>query len=517
MWMREGQGHQFSFWRAFWIVSVPLLWVSQSVGQLAAPGNAGVSIDARIERLSMTIDRAQQQMETSRQQLEQAKQELQALRQELATGEAAAAGSTATSAPVSPSSKAAEQSTNSMEQEAMQNNQIATLDQIKVESASRYPVRLTGSILLNGFVNTGRVDQAAAPTAALGGSGSTGISVQQTVLGVDADGPHLFGAESHADVRTDFFGNPGSQGYSSGVGLLRLRTAHAALDWNRTKLFFSLDRPIISPNSPESLVAVAEPELAWSGNLWSWNPQVGITHTLGTATRLRLQAALIDPADPYAGTAASTTSTTLQQVTTLAEASRRPGTEARIAVLGRDDAQSLQFGAGGYFSPHHVTTGAAGGSGDFDGWAGTLDFRAPLSHGLVLSASAYRGQGLGGLGAGGYKDYVLRSVGTSLSVRALDDVGGWAQLHQSISQQITWNAGFGMDNAFSAQLRDSTSTSNATLYGNIARNRTAFANVIYSPRAYLRLSVEYRNLFTAPSPGPVWRSNVTGVGAAYRF
>ena len=206
------------------------------------------------------------------------------------------------------------------------------------------------------------------------------------MLGLDADGLHLFGVSSGADLRVDFFGSSAAETYSSTVGLLRLRTAHAPLDWRRTQLFFSLDRPLLNPNAPESLVAVAQPELAWSGNLWSWIPHAGLSHTLGTRRRLRSEAAVLDPADPVP--VRSTEGNPQASIPSSAELSRKPGVEARMAVMGADDAHSAAFGVGGYFSPHFVPKEATKSASSFHAWAATLDYRVPLSHGLTLSGSA---------------------------------------------------------------------------------------------------------------------------------
>ena len=264
---------------------LPLLPMrAQNVPKSNAPP-AAVSQAELMERLEVAMDQTEAKIRASQAELDALKEQLKQMRAEMATSTLPAPQHTA--------------DTKSDEQSSLEESQIATLDQIKVESVSKLPLRISGTILLNGFFNTGQVDQASAPTAVLANeSGSAGLSIRQTVLGLDAEGPHLFGAASHADLRVDFFGNGASSDYNNLGGLLRLRTAHAMLDWSRTQLFFSLDRPIINPEMPQSLVSVAQPELAWSGNLWSWNPQLGVTQTLGYHTRLRMQAAIIDPGDP---------------------------------------------------------------------------------------------------------------------------------------------------------------------------------------------------------------------------
>jgi hypothetical protein len=65
-------------------------------------------------------------------------------------------------------------------------------------------------ILMNGYVNTGKVDSVSTPSVALGGAGTTGASLRQTILGLDVYGPHVFGASSSADIRMDFDGSVSS-------------------------------------------------------------------------------------------------------------------------------------------------------------------------------------------------------------------------------------------------------------------------------------------------------------------
>jgi hypothetical protein len=406
----------------------------------------------------------------------------------------------------------------------MQESQIATQEQTKVESASKYPIKLTGLLLFNGFVNTSKVDMPATPTLALPGSGSTGASVKQTILGFDARGPHLFGAESFADLRVDFAGAPQSTSagsgysglYSNGGTLLRLRTAHAALQWANTEAFFALDRPILSPDTPTSLAALAEPALAWSGNLWTWNPQLGITQDmpLGSSLALRVQAALMDVGDAPWSLEPVSSSTLPATPPSAAEQSRWPGTEARIALLGpsRDDDRN-HLGVGGYFAPHRLSPGPT-----FNAWAATLDAGLHLPARLQFTGSFYRGRALGGLGAGAYKDfaYYIEPGTTSYYFRALDDVGGWAQLKEKVSSRFELNAAFGLDQVFAKQLRPY-AVPGGLSYQNLAGNRSYTGNAIFSPSAYLQFSLEYRHLESTPVTGSSAGSNVIGIVAGYKF
>ncbi len=469
--------------------------------------DATVELRGKVEQLMRAMDATEARIASEQKQLWAMRQQLLEVQASLSSLPRTPDASVAAAEPGVSSSSATPE-----EQRALLASQISTLDQEKVESASKYPVRIHGTILLNGFINSQRVDQASAPSAAIGGRGSTGLSLRQTSLGMDATGPRLLGATSRADVNVDFFGTAQEAGYDNAGGLLRMRTAHAALDWKTTELFIAYDRPLISPFVPESLVASAVPELSWSGNLWSWNPQVGLRHTWGTRSRLHVESALIDVADPvYAN------QTGENQGASLAQSSRKLGVQARVALLGKDDAHSASVGIGGYFSPHRFSTSAFAPGIDLNAWAGTLDFRLPLGHGLSLTGTGYRGAALGGLGGGGYRDFVIRGSGAATQVRALDDVGGWAQLHQALGQRFTWNVGLGIDNPFVRQIRAFSDNGFANSYENIARNRTVFANFIYSPRAYLLFSAEYRNVRTAPVQGLLWTSHVSGVGAAYRF
>lgn len=494
------------------LAAVFLLLCCQSApGQAAAPETA----EQRLDHLTVAVIEAQEQAEAYRKQLIDLRQQLSVLQLQMAAEKAASPPTPAPTAEAPLGNAGGEVASGSpvtldeiRERQAIEESQIATHDMSKVETESKYPLKVSGLLLLNAYVNTRQVDVSASPTYALPGSGSTGLSLRQTVLGLDARGPHLFAASSHADLRVDFFASGTASNYTAS-GVLRLRTAHAALDWKNTQAFVELDRSILEPNEPSSLVAVAQPELAWAGNLWTWNPQVGLSRkfTVSDASRIVTEAALIDSSDPpppgYAPSASTVTQT---------ERSRWPGSEARIAFQHGESGTGPEIGAGGYFSPHRNGDGEA-----FDAWAGTMDLRLPLSRYFEMTANAYRGQALAGLGAGGSVNSYYTYEGSNEYVHALDDVGGWAQLKARAGQRVQMNAGYGADNPFSKEIQAAMSSLGGSYYAGLARNRSFYSNVIYSPSAYLIFSLEYRRFWTNLSSGPTNVSDVIGIGAGYRF
>ena len=471
------------------------------------PPSAANAVQMRVEQLAEMVTREQSVLESSQRQIEILRQQVVALQ-----GQLAARSPTPVTELLEPEGEAVARLNANVaglrEQQQLQQSEIATHEQAKVESESKFPVKITGLILMNAFANSAGVDVVQSPTLATGGGGTTGLSLRQTVLGLDAHGPHLFGGDSAADVRVDFFGGLSQGSYTESGGVARLRTAHAELAWDRTRTFFEIDRPLVSPNAPTSLTAIAQPALAWSGNLWNWVPQAGAEHTfLNESSHLSIQAAVADIPDPTTPQRNSATA----PVPSLAEQSRWPGSEARLAYARGNDLTGLKVGVGGYFSPHTVNEYI-----HFDAWAATIDYRVPLLARLEASGSFYRGLALGGLGGGAFKDYVDEEQGGSYYFRPLDDVGGWSQLKARASERLEFNAAYGVDNVFARQLRPYLGAAPAT-YQNLARNSTFFTNVIYSPTAYTLFSLEYRRVDSSYAIGPHSIADVYGVAAGYRF
>ncbi len=519
--------------------------VSHGSGWKAAPLLAALAISAqmvcaqapetasqRIQQLTDAMAKTQALVDESQRELNEMRKQLIDLQRQIGQDPAPSGNAPppvsadeSSSAPAQAAARSMNSAIEEMkEHQSVEESEIATQAQSKVESESKYPVKITGMVLLNGFVNRGGVDTPATPSVAVPGTGSAGASIKQTMLGFDAQGPHLFGARSFADLRVDFYGNQAlgtsatsySGYYTATAALLRLRTAHAGLYWDRTQAYFALDRPIISPEEPTSLTALAEPALAWSGNLWTWNPQAVVSGSLGPVNSrgVQIQAALIDPGDAPLTPPVAPSSTSVTTPPTSTERTSKPGVEARIAVLGSDrDENRNHFGVGGYFASHQSSLGRS-----FDSWAATADAQLLLFARLQFIGSFYRGLALGGLGGGAYKDFAYSPNLTTggYYFRPLDDVGGWAQLKEKVSERLEFNGAYGMDNVVAGQLRRYYVEDGPTVQ-NLARNRTFAGNVIYSPSAYLLFSLEYRHLESFPVLGLPSESNIVGVGAGYKF
>lgn len=365
--------------------------------------------------------------------------------------------------------------------------------QTKVESGSKYRLRLSGIALFNAFSNRGAVDnvdvpQHAAPPGLFGESGSIGGSLRQSQIGLEVFGPEWRGARIDANVRFDFSG--GFPDTTNGVlfGLPRLRTGTINLRWKDTTIVAGQDAPFISALSPTSLASLAEPAFSYAGNLWYWTPQVRVEHRfeagdLGSGV---LTAGLLDPLT------GDIPQQQFDRTPQAGETSRSPAYAARVGwARGKDDAFSI--GAGGYFSPQRW-----GFDRKVDGWAATLDWQVPLGPRFAVSGELYRGMAIGGLGAAGGHSILSSDVlnNSNAVVHGLDTLGGWSQLKFRASSKLEFNSGYGQDNPFSRELRRYAAVQ-ARLDPEIGINRDLLVNSIYRPRSNLLLSLEYRHFYSA--------------------
>jgi hypothetical protein len=361
--------------------------------------------------------------------------------------------------------------------------------QSKVESASKYRVRLSGIVLLNLFGNKGQVENQDFPTVPLAvppgtPSGSVGATLRQSQLGLEIFGPRVAGARTSADLQMDFAG--GFQNTWNGVdaGFIRLRTATMRLDWTKISIIAGQDGLFFTPTTPTSFATLAVPALAYAGNLWNWTPQVRIERrfTLSEDSGFLLQAGILDNLN---GDFPVDVNFRYPQAS---ELSRQPAYASRAAWSHSLFGQKLTLGGGGYYGRQDY-----GFNRNVNAWAGMADWSLPLTHKLSLTGKFYRGSALGGLGAtiGTSTVYVGDLSQSATTVIPLRTMGGWSQLKFRATSKIEFNTAFGQDSAFARDIR---AGNPQAYFDSVVRNRGVLANIIARPRSDLLFSAEYRHL-----------------------
>jgi hypothetical protein len=404
------------------------------------------------------------------------------------------------------------------EDQQLLSSELKDQDQTKVESASKYRIRFSGIVLFNLFGNSGSVENQDVPTWAMrpnpsDSSGSVGGTMRQSILGFETFGPDFLGAHTSANVNFDFGG--GFPATYNGVdsALVRLRTAAVRLDWKDTSVIAGQDQLFLSPIAPTSFASVIVPALSYSGNLWTWTPQLRVEHRFAMSdnSTITIQGAFMDP---LTGEPPDAEYYTWYRVADAGEQSRQPAYGAHVGYSRPMLGQNFTMGAGGYYSRQNW-----GYSRMVNGWAGIMDANVPLSRKFSLSAEAYRGAAIGGLGAALGRSVLFNGslADPATSVVALNTVGGWAQLKFRATSKLEFNGAFGEDNPFAADVRDfgDESTSYAPYF--ITRNRAAFGNVIFRPRSDLVLALEYRRLRTFTIFDNSWEANQINMSMGVLF
>jgi uncharacterized coiled-coil protein SlyX len=473
------------------------------------------AIEAKLDELNEALSQTEKMLEKSRTEIQDLHLQLDTLRAKTAAPPPDTTTSDAQDANAGPPRREELEAVRE-QQDAMQ-AEIKQHDQTKVETFSKYPLRLSGLILFNAFSNAGVVDNTELPTFALprfpGAShGSSGATLRQTLLSLNATGPRIGGARSSAEVSIDFFGGVSSNtyGYSSSAGLLRMRQSWVSLDWYKTTAQAGYTMPLISPLSPSSYATVAQPGLAGSGNLWTWSPQLQVEQRIPVTERSRIGVEgglIIPPAAGYTST----------QLDSPVEASRHPGYEGRLSYRVDGSRKGIPrpfvLGVGGYGANQFYSSAT-----QVHSWAATADWQIPVFKWFELSGEAYRGRALGGFGGGAYKDIFTGTDSTTGLPRTtgVATAGGWSQLKFIPSSTLQANVAFGMDDAFTSNFDGFNLPTEADTQLN-AKNSSFIGNLIYRPKSYLILSPEYRRVQTWPYNGSASIANIFTITAGYEF
>ena len=494
-------------------LTLPLLCLGSIVSaQSAAPSPTSEEVTEvlqQIKALNDSLKETRAELEQSRAEIRQLKITVETLANKLPAAEVQSRdespeqAGTAQGAPVT------------QEDLQMLRARVDEHQQTKVESASRFRVKLSGMVLLNAFSNSGVVDNVDVPTIALtrmfgSPNGSIGGSMRQSILGVTGFGPELLGARTSADLQLDFFGGvpAGYSGVSSGQA--RLRIARLRLDWQNTSMIGGVDTPFFSPNSPTSYATVGEPALSSAGNLWSWTPALRLEHRFDyESSKWKIEAGLFDPAG-YAGYAPQV------RYPTAGENSRQPAYSIRLSGSHGESDHVVSVGVSGIYTPQRFYNGSVSHS------AGVMaDWRIPITTHFEATGEFFAGKGLQAFGGTPYAQVPSSAAAhyiyvTSPLLAGIGEIGGWSQLKFKVDSKNEFNVAAGYGGFNSAEMRDAVSYD--YYFASLpSRNESVLVNYIVRPRSDLLFSAEYRHLRTTAVAGSPANADQVGLAAGFLF
>ena len=397
------------------------------------------------------------------------------------------------------------------------NARVEEQRQTKVESGSKFRLKLSGIALFNAFDNTGNVDNLDLPAIAVPKragfpEGGLGASLRQSIIGLTGIGPEIFGARASADLQMGFYGGLPSGYTATTSGIANLRIARIRFDWNSTSAIAGLDYPFFSPNLPTTYMSVAVPGFASAGNLWTWTPTIRVEHRFGGAgSPFKIEAGLLDPSSNI-----NYTTNNNLRLPSPSESSRLPTYAVHVSYNKNSEERPVSFGVGGVYSPQKFFGGYRE-----EGWAATTDWKFGLLPRTELSGQFFTGRGIDGFGGVPENPYPLQNpVYYNAFIAPLlanvGVIGGWSQLKFRWNAQNEFNVAAGTGGRKSAALRQILGASfPAPLIP--ARNEMIFANYIFRPRSDLVFSAEYRRIRTYEVTGAPDSAGQVGLALGFLF
>jgi hypothetical protein len=487
----------------------------------AAPPNSQ-ELNGKIELLTRSLEQTQTELARSRSEIEQLRAMLGEVLKRMDGAAAAlpaqAASTGAGVAPVQPGPEGAQPAAQiSQDDWDLLNARVEEQRQTKVESGSKFRLKLSGIALFNVFDNTGNVDNLDVPSIAVPKfagfpAGGLGASVRQSIVGLTGIGPEIFGARTSAELQMGFFGGLPSGYNATTSGIANLRIARARFDWSSTSVVAGLDTPFFSPNMPTTYMSVAVPGFASAGNLWTWTPTVRVEQRFGGAgAPFKVEAGFLDPSANI-----NYTTTNNLRVPSPSESSRIPTYAIRVSYNKKSEDHPASFGVAGLYSPQKFYGGY-----NQVGWAATADWKFALLPRTELSGQFFTGRGIDGFGGLPENPYPPQNqfLYTALTARLLAEVGvigGWSQLKFRWNARNELNVGAGTGGRNSVDLRQVLSTSfPAPLIP--ARNEMMFTNYIFRPRSDLVFSAEYRRIRTYEVAGAPDVAGQVGLAVGFLF
>jgi hypothetical protein len=346
-------------------------------------------------------------------------------------------------------------------------SQIAELAQTKVQSTTRFPLKIFGTIHAHAFSNGDTPNWLDIPnlvTPPVPNPGTFSMALRQSRIGLAADGPTLGTVRTSGIVALDFFG--GIPGFQTGqvMGIPRLLVGYIRLDGKRAAAEIGQDHTLLAPRDPTSLAGFAFPLLFRSGNLYLRAPQARLEYSV--APLLKVAGGIMAP---IGGDLADLDYRFVPPALG-GERSRRPAFQARIE-FGTTDPEATRrasIAAAGHYGWERRANGLV------NGWVSAVDFAARRDM-FGVAGEVFAGDNMDAFGG---------ALGLDARGR-----GGWAELQFIPTNRVAFNAGAGID--------DINDAGRALLPRR--RNRSAYGNVIVSITPEIQTSFEYRWLATLPT------------------
>jgi hypothetical protein len=402
----------------------------------------------------------QQELSAMRDELSQLRAEVEALKQALA---ARAPGAVATPAPGAP---APADAATTAAKVTMLESQVQEQAQVKVESASRLPVKLFGTIVSNTFYNSNEANWLENPNLVnrfagiAGRPGSFSSTLRQSRLGVSVDAAVSDDLHATGTLIMDFFG--GTPAFSTGsvMGLPRLLYAFTRLEGAKTTLEVGQDLMMLAPRDPTSIAAQSFPDLFRAGNLYLRVPQARVERKLGSHVT-----AMGGIVAPIAGDFNEDFYTFVPPAGA-GERSRMPAWQGRVNFASSEDESHVaEVGASGHWGRERV------GTTNNTSWAASADFNVQAGK-FGAAGEFFHGENIDQFGG---------SIGQEAK-----STGGWAEARVAMTRRLSITGGFGMDRLPEGEF----------LFVSRRENRSVFSNVIFKVTPEVSTSVEYRWLQT---------------------
>jgi hypothetical protein len=351
--------------------------------------------------------------------------------------------------------------------------QVPTLPAIKVEPPTTRPVSTASDVKIQlygfarfdasydtGKINPGNIALWAWPEGQNNHDAEWNLTAGATRLGLNLSGPDTESIKLTGNIEFDFLGGGSENNLNP-----RLRHGYLKAYWPASD--FSVLAGQTWDVHSALIPFVDDPAIMWaSGNIGTRHPQLRLTKgfSVGEKGHLELTTA-----------AARTISSSNSWAETW---NTDPGKDAAIPTLQGRIAlseplvvanQPATLAISGHYGQEEWDTDKKGTHTTIDSWSCNLELSFPLSKELTLSGEYFTGLNLDDYW-GGIAQGVNNSVKSDL--KGIRSRGGWAAFRYTLSPEISFSAGAGLDDPNDNDLAADARSRNQTIFANIINKIT---------------------------------------------